>query len=255
MEIKEEEIIKESVPIGHCKPIGKKELLNLFEIGENSLVKIYSNEKCGTGFICKIKDKDLNFSYGLFTNNHVLGEEEIEEGEKISFEYKNESRYIKLNADRKTFTDKIIDYTFIEIKKTDNFDDYFLIDDNIIDDNYIDKDIIILQFPLGNEISFAQGKLKKIQENNIIHTTPTEHGSSGSPLIIRKNVQKYYVIGLHYGSIKKENINLGRHMKYIFDDIKNKMKIIKEEENIKKIKNEIEGNKEIRKKKRKKKSK
>ena len=225
MEIKNNEIIKESSPSGHCKPIGKTELLNLFEIGENSMVKIYSKKKDGSGFICKIKDKELNFSYALFTNNHVLGEEDLQEGEKISFEYKNKSRYIKLNDDRKIFTDEEIDYTCIEITKDDNFDDFFLIDQDILNGNYNqykNEDLIILQFPQGNEISFAQGKVKEIDENNISYTVSTEKGSSGSPLIIRKNVQKYYVIGIHYGSLKDNSNNLGRPMKYIFNDIKKK---------------------------------
>jgi hypothetical protein len=225
MDKKDNEIIKESVVSGHCKPIGKTELITLFEIGENSMVKIYSNGKNGSGFICKIKDKELNFSYALFTNNHVLGEEELQEGEKISFEYKNKSRYIKLNDDRKIYTDKEIDYTCIEIKKNDNFEDFFLIDQDILSGNssqYKNEDLIILQFPQGNEISFAQGKVKEINNDNIFYTTSTQEGSSGSPLIIRKNIQKYYVIGIHYGSQKGKNYNLGRPMKFIFDDIKKK---------------------------------
>lgn len=32
MEINEDEIIKEAITIGHFKPIGKKELINLFEM-------------------------------------------------------------------------------------------------------------------------------------------------------------------------------------------------------------------------------
>jgi hypothetical protein len=39
-------------------------------------------------------------------NNHALGEEELQKGEKILFEYKNELKYIKLDDDRKFFTDK-----------------------------------------------------------------------------------------------------------------------------------------------------
>ena len=252
MEKKDNEIIKESVVSGHCKPIGKTELINLFEMGENSMVKIFSKENNGSGFICKIKDKELNFSYALFTNNHVLGEEELQEGEKISFEYKNKSRYIKLNDDRKIFTDEEIDYTCIEITKNDNFEDFFLIDQDILSGNYSqykNEDLIILQFPQGNEISFSQGKVKEINNDKISYTTSTEEGSSGSPLIIRKNIQKYYVIGIHFGSKKDKNYNLGRPMKHIFDDIKKKIKNVKEENSINnnkiKIKENLNENKEI----------
>jgi len=36
-------------------------------------------------------------------------------------------------------------------------------------------------------------------EKNLIKTTTIEKGSSGSPLLVRKNIQKYYIIGIHYG--------------------------------------------------------
>jgi hypothetical protein len=58
-------------------------------------------------------------------NNHALGEEELQKGEKILFEYKNELKYIKLDDVRKFFTDKDIDYTCIEIKESDNFQRLF----------------------------------------------------------------------------------------------------------------------------------
>ena len=210
--------------------------MSLFEIGENSMIKIYSKDGIGSGFICKINGNQLNIKYALFTNNHVLGEEELQKGEKISFEYKNELKYIKLDYDRKCFTDKDIDYTCIEIKESDNFKDYFLVDQDILNGNYNqykNEDLIILQFPKGNEISFSQGKIMQIAENNLIYKTTTEKGSSGSPLLIRKNIQKYYIIGIHYGTQKNNNFNIGRPMNCIFSDIKKKIgikKINKEDE-------------------------
>jgi hypothetical protein len=89
------------------------------------MIKIYSKVGIGSGFICKINDNQLNFKYALFMNNHALGEEELQKGEKILFEYKNELKYIKLDDDRKFFTDKDIDYTCIEIKESDNFQRLF----------------------------------------------------------------------------------------------------------------------------------
>jgi len=38
----------------------KEKLMNLFEIGENSKIKIYSKDGIGSGFICKINDNQLN---------------------------------------------------------------------------------------------------------------------------------------------------------------------------------------------------
>lgn len=64
----------------------------------------------------------------------------------------------------------------------------------------------------------------QINENKILYTSSTEEGSSGSPLIIRKNVQKYYVIGIHVGGFTKKNCNIGSNIKSILNDIKMKNK-------------------------------
>ena len=221
------EIKKEMVPMGKNSPMTKSELINLMKIGEDSMVKIYSNQGNGSGFFCFINDPNINFNYALFTNNHVLGKENINIGERISFEYKSELKYFTLDENRKVFTNEELDYTCIEIKKEDNFKDFFLIDENILnyDENeYKDKDIIILQFPNGGEISFSDGKIIQINEKKILYTSSTDEGSSGSPLIIRKNVQKYYVIGVHVGGFTKKNCNLGSNIKSILNDIKMKNK-------------------------------
>ncbi len=221
------EIKKEMVPMGKNSPMTKSELINLMKIGEDSMVKIYSNQGKGSGFFCFINDSSINFKYALFTNNHVLGKENINIGERISFEYKSELKNFTLDENRKVFTNEELDYTCIEIKKEDNFKDFFLIDEFILnyDENkYKDKDIIILQFPNGGEISFSDGKIMQINENKILYTSSTEEGSSGSPLIIRKNVQKYYVVGIHVGEFTKKNCNIGSNIKSILNDIKMKNK-------------------------------
>ena len=149
MKIKDNEIKKESFPKGHCKPIGKKEFINLFDMGENSMVKIYSNQGNGSGFFCFINDPNINFNYALFTNNHVLGKENINIGERISFEYKSELKYFTLDENRKVFTNEELDYTCIEIKKEDNFKDFFLIDENILnyhENKYKDKRYYFIVF-------------------------------------------------------------------------------------------------------------
>ncbi len=220
-------IKKEIVPMGKNSPMTKSELINLIKIGEDSMVKIYSNQGNGSGFFCFINDPSINFNYALFTNNHVLGKENINIGERISFEYKSELKNFTLDENRKVFTNEELDYTCIEIKKEDNFKDFFLIDEFILnyDENkYKNKDIIILQFPNGGEISFSDGKIMQINENKILYTSSTEEGSSGSPLIIRKNVQKYYVIGIHVGGFTKKNCNIGSNIKSILNDIKMKNK-------------------------------
>ena len=170
---KNSKIIKELAPNGKNSPMTKSELINLMKIGENSMVKIYSNQGTGSGFFCMINDPNIDFKYALFTNNHVLDKESIKIGERISLEYKSEKKNFLLDENRKVFTNEELDYTCIEIKKEDNFKDFFLIDENILNDNgynYENQDILILQFPKGGEISFSEGKILELNKNNILYT-------------------------------------------------------------------------------------
>ena len=87
--------------------------------------------------------------------------------------------------------------------------------------NIKNKDIFILQYPKGNEISFSYGKIRSIKEGKIIHNASTEEGSSGSPII--KRSKNNYIVGIHYGGkIKEEKIysyNIGTIFNYILNDI------------------------------------
>ena len=51
--------------------------------------------KSGTGFFCEINDDNIPFKKALFTNNHVLNENIIENNNEIEFEYLNEIKKIK----------------------------------------------------------------------------------------------------------------------------------------------------------------
>ena len=82
--------------------------------------------------------------------------------------------------------------------------DYFEIEPIILNDknSLNNSDIFILQYPLGNELSFSYGKILSLEEKRIYHSGSTEEGSSGSPIIRRS--KNNYIIGLHYGGIIKE---------------------------------------------------
>ena len=69
---------------------------------------------------------------------------------------------------------------------------------------YENKDIFILQYPKGNDISFSIGKIISIiNDKKIIHNCSTEGGSSGSPMITRNSGNS--IIGLHKGSFSINN--------------------------------------------------
>ena len=223
-------IEKECILKGHGRPITKGDILDLLKM-EESMCKISferleeNNIKVGTasGFFCEIdKIKDFPFKYGLFTNYHVLNEYNLKK-ENINIEFYSKSSYkkkkIKLDDKRKIFTNQNMDYTCIEIRKSDDIKTFFKIDPLLFTDNkikIINSDIFILQYPKCNELSFSFscGKILSLDDNQILHTASTDNGSSGSPIIRR--CKENYIIGLHYGGIKNEN-----NFATIFDSILN----------------------------------
>ena len=237
-------IKKEGIIQGHGRPITKEEIFDLFKM-EKSMCKIsFETDRGeigkGSGFFCKIDN--FLIKYALFTNNHVLNESNIEIGKKINFEcfeksifnssYNTIKKKIKLTEKRHVFTNKELDYTCIELFKSDGIIDYFKIEPNLFKNdknNLKDNDIFILQFPNGNDLSFSYGKINSLKNDKIIHNASTDDGSSGSPIIRR--CKNNYIIGLHYGGVKKNNnvykFNIATSFDSILDNIKKQYNIIK----------------------------
>ena len=94
----ESEIKKEGILKGQGNPVSKKEIFELFNM-EKSMCKIFyekieDNEiKKGkaSGFFCEIDEFPIK--YGLFTNNHVLNENDIKKGNIINIECLNKLSY------------------------------------------------------------------------------------------------------------------------------------------------------------------
>ena len=220
---------KECVIKGYNEPINKKEIDKLFK-KEDAMCKIKSKKLIngnlkniiGTGFFLRINMEDILFKKCLLTNNHVLNEKDIKVNKEIEIEYKNETKIIEIKKNRKVYTNKDLDYTCIEILDTDNITDYFKIDENIIEypiEKYKNKEIFILQYAKGNELSYSSGIILEIENNEIIHNSSTCEGSSGSPIILRNSNNS--IIGLHYGSGNYNTINLSKNIISIFNHIKN----------------------------------
>ena len=86
---KEFDIKKEGIIEGHTAPIKKDEIEDLFEM-EKCMCKIENRIKdnkikYGSGFFCKLNDFPIK--YALFTNNHILDENNIEINKTIKFVY------------------------------------------------------------------------------------------------------------------------------------------------------------------------
>ena len=211
-------IIKEQLIEGQHNPIPLKGVKKIEEQMEKCVSQIYTNENKGTGFICKISDN----LYVLITNNHILNEEDIEENKIIDISINNKSRKIKMDKNRKKYTNEEIDITIIEIRQNeDEIYEYLEIDEEDIkekEDNleleYRNKSIYMIHYPRG-ELSLSCGVIKELKERKIIeHVCSTEEGSSGSPIM---SLKTYKVIGIHYCGEKDKTKNYGIFIKYAID--------------------------------------
>ena len=116
---------KESDLKGHANSID----INKMEIIIKQMRKCICKIKCsinghGSGFFCKIPfPNEFKLLPVLVTNNHVLGENDIKEGKKITFSINNNDKdnfEIIIDKTIKTYTNKEkYDITFIEIKSID----------------------------------------------------------------------------------------------------------------------------------------
>ena len=168
-----------------------------------SVCKIINENKAGTGFLIKLykEEKELNC---LMTNEHVITKEMIELKKIIDIQYNCEEKWIKIKLDeneRYIIYNKEMDVAIIEIKKDEIKDKYFLkpnINNNI---EYKNKEIYIVQYPQGNKLSYSEGKIININNNELIYDASTKSGSSGSPILLKNTIK---VIGIHkQGNIRK----------------------------------------------------
>ena len=186
----------------------------------NATCKILSGNE-GSGFFCEIKVNNRLMKV-LFTNNHVINNLNSD----IKIEHNKEKKIIKLSENRFKCTNEELDYTCIEILKEDGFNNYFKIDKNININNpyeeYKYDEYVMIQYPGGDDVSFAQGYINDIKDENIIYTMKTEYGSSGSPLIL--DTRNLKIIGIHYQKTSKNNDEKKAiFIKYIIQDIEKQL--------------------------------
>ena len=234
---KDKNFIKEVIIKGNGNYLKLSDIQLLYKEGEKKTCKINIDNINGSGFFLEINENlGIPFKKVLFTCNHVINENYLKSNNKIKIKNKLTENYINIkNSElytlenykigekdlnkRKIFTDKFLDYTCIEILDNDfenNNIEFFEINNNQIEK---DKDIFILQHPEGeDDLSYSLGQIIKKNNYTIYHSASTEVGSSGSPIINRKDCS---VIGIHYGGTN--NYNTANDINYILSDIKSKL--------------------------------
>jgi len=195
----------------------------------DSVCKIETSEKEGTGFLLKINKNEKDYFY-LVSNEHVISKKNIKREETINITYKR-TKKIKITLDKekryiKDFTDMKIDATIVEILKTDQIKEKYFLEP---DPDYLyyfselkNKDIWVAQFL--SELKMSEGKITVIneKENEFTHLATTIEGSSGSPIFL---VQSKKVLGIH----KQGNVNneenygsfIGPIISYLMNEVNN----------------------------------
>lgn len=224
-------INKTAIP--KLQPISKDEYQKLLQTYKYAVCKIITRiknkegketQKIGTGFFCEINDNDIRFKKALFTNNHILGIENLQINRDIVIEYLENIKVIKITENRKRYTSTKYDYTCIEIFDSDDIKKFFQIDKSIFDNKRnILKEIFIFHYPKGKKLSISYGKIQDINNNIIIHDASTLDGSSGSALINRYNTN--CVFGIHFAG--DEDKNLAIPFDIIINNIKQQISGIK----------------------------
>ena len=191
----EKEILNKSSP----EPVTIEGTEKILYQMNKCVCKIYKEGE-GTGFFTKVPFNSKLLPV-LITNNHILGENDISNNSIItlSLNYDKIIKTIIINNDRKTYTNKVLDITIIEIKgNIDNLNnEYIDLDDDIINyfnltnnknisilnNKYSNKSIYTLHYPKGNNIVVSYGQPPKFNDSVIYHKCSTEYGSSGSPIL------------------------------------------------------------------------
>ena len=207
-------------------PVSLESTNNIIKQMKYSVCKIHKIGKEGTGFFCKLPYKSKQIPF-LITNNHVLGNEDIEKNKEIKILLNKEFKNIKIDKNRIAITNKEIDYTLIEIKENIdqiNIDHCLEVDENINNEEnnlpyiYVKKSIYTIHYPKDENVSVSYGLLSQINEKEINHLCSTDDGSSGAPILSLKNLK---VIGVHYGykKINEREINKAIFIKYIISEL------------------------------------
>ena len=196
------------------KIIDIKKVYNIATCTAKIEINNNNNISRGSGFFLKFERNNKIF-YCLMTNQHVITSGFIKEKKEILIKYENEKHSLSLKLDEEEriiicFEEMLnLDVTIIEIIPKDKIEDKYFLTPNINPQfNSVIK-IQVVQFPLGNTLSFSTGKIYEIDCQNIYyfyHDASTKFGSSGSPIVLENDDK---VFAIHKGTTHNQRYNVG----------------------------------------------
>jgi len=241
----EEKKFNESLP----KPVSLKATEKIIDQMNNSICRLQIDNKKGNGFFTKIPYKN-NLLPVLITNNHIINIDDILNHKNISIYINNDKKIktLKLDINRKKYTNEELDITIIEIiENEDKLNNKYLeLDDEIINYfqlnkeeninylNYIDinESIYLLNYQKDKDIFVSYGKIKYLNKTELYYQCNIMEGSLGGPILLTNN-QK--LIGIHNQNPKKYKYNKGSQLIYSikeFSNIKKNSLLINKERNL-----------------------
>ena len=212
--MKQKIVFKEKLVIREGKT-GKGEIKTfkyktLNYLNKNAICKIELNNRHGTGFFCIIpspQNKNDKIKV-LLTCYHVLFDDKNDNNYQIVeifYHIENQGKKALNLNNRKTWSDKDLDYMCIEILEEDNIHDYLNIDENIIQDNYPLNELQKKEIYIFNsKLEFSIGNLL-IVNKNIYYDSETKSGWSGAPIFFKNENN---IIGIHQGFNAPLNVGI-----------------------------------------------
>ena len=204
----------------------------ILEQMNNCICRIFNNNRNGNGFFVKIPYKAKLLSV-LITSNHIINKDDILNSKNISI-YINKNRKInkiKLDNNRKMYSNEKFDITIIEIKENEDKlnNKYLELDDETINyfklnkkekqndfnNIYYNESIYALYYYENNDLDVSYGKIDYSNNKELYYQCNIKEGSSGVPILITNN-QK--LIGIHYNISSKYKYNKGNFLIYSIEE-------------------------------------
>ena len=118
---------KEKYMVSLPDPVSLEGTQKIIDQMNNSVCLIYNEKRKGTGFFVKIPYKS-NLLPVLITSNQVINKDDILKMKTISIYINNEKKIktLKLDRNRKIYTNEKLDITIIEIIENDDINNKYL---------------------------------------------------------------------------------------------------------------------------------
>ena len=192
----------------YVKPVSVEGTKKILDQMTNCICKIKNNQIIGAGFFCRIPYINNTKINALITSYQIIDDYYLNPNNKIILllNSHNEDKVINLDPNRKIYSSKKYNTTIIELKESDNINNYLELDENLfrndIKEYYESQSIYILQYLFSGTASVSYGILNEFNRFNFKHICFAESGSKGAPIL---NLSNNKVIGI---SIElKENIS------------------------------------------------